>query len=175
MRTGGKGIFFPLAFFAVLFLSACGRYAFGPIAVPSFKTLYVEAVTNDSFAPQAASLASAALREAILRDGRVKLASSPAEAEATLSLRLTNYRRRVASFDSDDTARANAFEITLEGEVTLSENGPDGDSLFEGRPVRGVARLGWDDPKTSPDGRQPLAAAIRNLSRETVSMALDAW
>ena len=175
MRTGYKGTFLSLALFALLGLSACGRYALGPIDAPPFRTLYVEAVTNDSFAPQAAALASEALREAILHDGRVKLAHSPEGAEATLSVRLTNYRRRVASYDSKDTARANAFEITLEGLASLSGNGPEKDSFFEGRPVQGVARLGWDDAKTSPDGRQSLTAAIRNLSRETVSMALDAW
>ena len=178
MKTGGRGIFFALALFAhfaLVLLSGCGRYAFGPGSETPFTTLYVEAVTNDSLAPQAAPLASAALREAFLRDGRVKLARSPAGAEATLSLRLTNYHRRAASYRREDTARANAFEITLEGEATLSNNGPGGGSLFEGRPVRGVARLAWDDSTTSPDGRQPLAAAIRSLSRETVSMALDAW
>jgi hypothetical protein len=35
--------------------------------------------------------------------------------------------------------------------------------------------LVWDDPTTSPDGRQPMAAAIHILSRDAVSLALDAW
>ncbi len=178
MKISGRGIFFASTLFAsivVVLFSGCGRYALGPGRETPFTTLYVEAVTNDSLAPQAAPLASAALREAFLRDGRVKLANSPAGADATLSLRLTNYHRRAASYRSEDTARANTFEITLEGEATLSSNRLGGESLFEGRSVRGAARLTWDDPTTSPNGRQPLAAAIRSLSRETVSMALDAW
>ena len=178
MNISGRGIFFASVLFAhivVVLFSGCGRYALGPGRETPFTTLYVEAVTNDSLAPQAAPLASSALREAFLRDGRVKLVSSPAEAEATLSLRLTNYQRRVASYRSEDTARANAFELTLEGEATLSSNRLGGESLFEGRPVRGAARLAWNDSTTSPNGRQPLAAAIRSLSRETVSLTLDAW
>ncbi|MFP6900939.1 MAG: LPS assembly lipoprotein LptE [Opitutales bacterium] len=160
---------------ALILLSGCGHYALGPTGQPPFTTLYVETVTNDSLAPQAASLTSKALREAFLRDGRVKLVDSPVEAEATLSLRLINYRRSAASFRSDDTAQANSFKITLEGEASLTENRPGGKSLFEGRLVRGVARLAWDDPATSPDGRQSLVAASRDLSDETVSMTLDAW
>ena len=178
MRTGNKGFFFGLACLAygnLFLLGGCGRYAFESTGAPPFHSLYVEAVTNDSLAPQAAPLASAALREAFLRDGRVKLAHSPGEAEAILSLRLTNYRRRTASYRSDDTARANAFEITLEGEATLSAHRFGEKFLFEGRPVRGVARLARDDPSMSPNGRQPLSAAIRSLTRETVSLALDAW
>lgn len=178
MRTCGKA--FPvlmavIPLFPILFLSACSSYVLGPLDELPFKTLYVEAVSNDSLAPQAAPLCSAALREAFLRDGRVKLTSSAADAEATLSVRLTNYRRRVASYSSADTARANSFEIILDGEVSLSENKADGKVLFDGRSVRGAARLGWSDSRTSPDGRQPLAAAIRSLSLETVSMSLDAW
>ncbi|MFP6854324.1 MAG: LPS assembly lipoprotein LptE [Opitutales bacterium] len=178
MRTGGKA--FPslvavISLFPLLFFSACSSYVLGPVDELPFRTLYVEAVSNDSLAPQAASLCSVALREAFLRDGRVKLASSAAGAEATLSVRLTNYRRRVASYSSADTARANSFEIILDGEVSLSGNRADGKILFEGRSVQGTARLGWSDSKTSPDGRQPLAAAIRSLSLETVSMSLDTW
>ncbi len=178
MSTGPRGFAFILALFAlfgVTLFCGCSRYAFGPIGEPPFRTLYVEAVVNESLAPQAASLASMTLREAFLRDGRVKLVDSPDGAEATLSIRLTNYRRQAASFRSDDTARANAFQITLDGEVNLSENGAGGKTLFQGRTVRGVAHLVWDDPTTSPDGRQPMAAAINDLSRETVSLALDSW
>ena len=178
MRTGPRGFVVTLALFVpfcAILLFGCGRYALGPVGEPPFQTLYVEAVTNDSLAPQAGPLASAALREAFLRDGRVKLTNSPDRAEATLSVRLTNYRRRATTFRSDDTARANAFQITLDGEATLSDNRPGGETLFQGRPVRGIARLVWDDPTTSPDGRQPMAAAIHILSRETVSLALDAW
>ena len=178
MRTGPRGFGFILALFAlfgVTLFCGCSRYAFGPIGEPPFRTLYVEAVVNESLSPQAAPLASMSLREAFLRDGRVKLTDSPNKAEATLSIRLTNYRRQAASFRSDDTARANAFQITLDGEITLSENRAGGKTLFLDRPVRGVAHLVWDDPTSSPDGRQPMATAIHNLSRETVSLALDAW
>ena len=105
----------------------------------------------------------------------MRLVDSPVGAEATLSLRLTNYRHDVSSFRRDDTAQANSFEITLEAEASLTENRLGGKSLFESRLVRGVARLVWDDPTTSPDGRQSLVAASRGLSQETVSMALDAW
>ena len=178
MKMAGRGISMQLACvaqIAFVLLSGCGHYALGPTGQPPFNTLYVETVINDSLAPQAASLTSKALREAFLRDGRVKLVDSPVGAEATLSLRLTNYRRGVSSFRRDDTAQANSFEITLEGEASLSENRPGGKSLFEGRLVRGVARLVWDDPTTSPDGRQSLVAASRGLSEEAVSMTLDAW
>jgi len=161
--------------FLLLFFSSCGGYTLGPVGDPPFKTLYVEAVTNDSFAPQAVPLASSALREAFLRDGRVKLVDSSAAAEATFILHLTGYRREAASYDSDDTAKANAFEITLEGQATLNDNRKGGSTLFRDRPIRSVARLAWRDDTVSPDGRQPLAAAISSLSREAVSMTLDSW
>ena len=55
----------------------------------------MEPVENKTLLPQARALVSTQLREAFARDARVMLVNSPAEADATLAVTITSYRRDV--------------------------------------------------------------------------------
>ena len=77
-------LFVGLALVVLASLPGCAHYHLGTGASPAFASLYLAPVQNPAGVPQAAATVSIQLREAFLRDGRVALATSPAEADAVL-------------------------------------------------------------------------------------------
>ena len=69
------------ALIAITLLSGCANYQLGDSAPLPFRTLYILPAANDSFAPLAVSTVSAEIREAFIRDGRVKLVANEENAE----------------------------------------------------------------------------------------------
>ena len=117
---------------ALTLLSGCASYKLGSSGEIPFETLYIQPATNDSFAPQAQPIVSSQLRSAFIRDGRVKLVTKAEDADAVLSVNLTDYDRRSASRSTRDSERAQDFDIRLESEVALF-NQRSGDYYYKGR------------------------------------------
>ena len=99
------------ALIAITLLSGCANYQLGDSAPLPFRTLYILPAANDSFAPLAVSTVSSEIREAFIRDGRVKLIAKEENADAILTIRLTEYERSAVTRDTDDTFRARDFNI----------------------------------------------------------------
>ena len=81
---------------AIAGLAGCSHYQLGTGGALAFRTLYVAPIENKTLLPQAHALVSTVLREELLRDGRVTLVNVPEQADATLSLVLSDYHRDVA-------------------------------------------------------------------------------
>src|SRR4051812_49033625 len=81
---------------SVLGFTGCAGYQLGTGSAPKFTTLFVAPVTTEALIPQARELVTTQVREAFLKDGRVKLVDSPAQADAVLQIALTGYDRAVA-------------------------------------------------------------------------------
>ena len=99
------------AIFMAAFFSGCNSYQFGNPAELAFESIYVQPVTNDSFAPQAQAILSTQIRDAFIRDGRTKLVTSREAADAVLIVNLTEYNRRAAARQSVDTTVAASFSL----------------------------------------------------------------
>ena len=80
-----------LAALALSLLSGCASYQPGSSAELPFHKLYVEPVGNNSYAPQAQAAVSAKLRDIFIRDGRIQLVTAAEQADAVLSVTLSNY------------------------------------------------------------------------------------
>lgn len=176
---------FALTTLLVLGLSAgCKSYKLGHPAELPFETIYIQPAKNDSFAPQAQALVSAQVREAVIRDGRVKLVADPSKADAVLAMTLTDYTRDAASRRQDDTELAQSFDLTLHLQLDLYDQ-RKGDYLFQGRGV---------EARTTGDISNPYAAAgtpntqgliqseynamprlARELGRKAADELLSAW
>ena len=65
------------------FVGGCANYQLGTGGKLTFATLYLEPVANHTTLPQAQALVSSQLRERFLRDGRVTLVNSSADADAS--------------------------------------------------------------------------------------------
>lgn len=162
----------------------CQSYQFGHPAELPFKSIYIKPVTNDSFAPQAQALLSAQVREAFIRDGRARLVTSEDAADAVLLIHLTEYDRRAAARQSNDTAIARDFDLTLTAAVSLF-NPNKGDYYFRERVLRERSNAYVNDPYATPGTAQTqdflqseyqaMPRLTRNLARKIADEVLSPW
>lgn len=145
-------------------LSGCAHYQLGTQGKLTFQSIYVEPVANTAGIPQATPLFNSRVRDALLRDGRISLASGPESADVTLKVGLRNYNRRVATVRRSDTGLARTFDIELEAVCTLRDN-RTGRNLFEKRPVSATREVFTSDAPVEHDASgQPIF-----VSRQTAA------
>lgn len=173
-----------LALFALSLSVGCKSYKLGHPAELPFATIYIQPAKNDSFAPQAQALVSGQVREAVLRDGRVKLIADPKKADAVLSMTLTEYTRNAAARRQDDTEVAQNFDLTLSVQLDLYDQ-RQGDYFFQGREVE-ARTTGYLNNPYLPDGTPDTQGLIqseynamprlaRELGRKAADELLSVW
>jgi hypothetical protein len=158
---------------SVLCLAGCAGYHLGTGTSLKFATLYVAPVTTEALIPQARELVTTQVREAFIKDGRVKLVDSPAEADAILQIALTGYDRAVAVSRQDDTGLARRFDVSLQAHATLT-NERTKEAFFVRRPLtakRGV----FTDSGLVPSEYQALPLLAEQLASEVAHSVLDTW
>jgi hypothetical protein len=158
---------------SVLCLAACSHYQLGTGPAPAFATLYVAPVANQTLLPQAQTSVSTQLREAFVQDGRITLANSAAEADATLTVIIHDYHREVAAAREDDTGLARKFTLTLGTTCTLRDN-RSGKVLFADRPVT-VHRDAYTDSGQLQSEYQTLPLLAETLAQKIAHTVLDTW
>ena len=173
-----------LALFTSAFISGCNSYQLGnPVELP-FESIYIKPVSNDSFAPQAQALLSTQIRDAFIRDGRTKLVTSREAAEAVLLITLTEYNRRTAARQSEDTTAAASFSLVLSAEVSLF-NQNEGDYYFQERIIRESSSAYVNNPYSDPAAAQTqdflqmeyqaMPRLTHDLSRRIADEVLNTW
>lgn len=154
-------------------LVSCGHYRLGTESARNFQTLHVELVKSEALVPQAVALVSTQVREAFIKDGRVKLVNSAAEADATLVLTLEALRRDIAVVRPDDTGLARRFDVTLQARAELRDNRA-GTLVFASRPL--LARRGvFADSGQIQAEYQTLPLLAEKLADEALRAVLDVW
>ena len=169
---------------AAFLAQGCAHYRFGAGPAPSFATLYVEPARNKTSIAQTQVLLSTMIREAFVRDGRVAVVDSAADADASLEVTLVSYRRVNAANREDDIGLARKFTLHLTASCRLRDN-RTGQLLFDGRLIE-VQREAFTDNGlglvpfgTSNDQLQseyntfPLLADA--LSDRVTHAVLDVW
>ena len=154
-------------------VAGCAHYQLGTGSEPKFSSLFIAPVASDVLVPQSRALMTTAIREAFLRDGRVALADSAAEADAVLQVRLVGYDRAVGVSRQDDTGLARRFDVTLRAVATLSDNRTK-QTHFSDRPLaakRGV----FTDSGLVPAEYQLMPLLAELLATEALQAALDTW
>jgi hypothetical protein len=151
----------------------CANYRLGTGATPSFRTLYVEPVANQTLLPQSQPLLSTRLRESFARDARVQLANSAGAADATLHIVINDYHREVAAVREGDTGLARKFNVTLGALCTLRDN-RTGKAIFENRPISAVREVFTDSGQLQAE-YQTLPLLADALAAKVVHTALDVW
>lgn len=169
---------------ALLALSGCQSYKLGHPAELPFASIFVEPAQNQSFAPQAQAIVSAKVRQAILRDSRVKLVSDREKADVVLQISLTDYQRIAATRDSRDTEVALDYDLTLHAQLSLRDQ-INGSYLFENRRVEARRRAFVKDifaPAAAPDTQgfvqaeyQAMPGLAEDLADAIANEVLGAW
>lgn len=160
-------------FGSLLGLSACSHYRLGHEGTLRFQTLHVAIASSETLVPQARALVTTEIREAFIKDGRVRLVDSAADADATLYVTLDNYARATTVARADDTGLARRFEITLGAKARLVDNRSK-QELFAARPL--VAKRGvFTDSGQLQSEYQGLPLLAADLAASAVKAALDMW
>lgn len=166
------------AILSLLFLSGCSHYEWSRPA-PPFKTIFVQAATNDSSAPQAQASLSAQIRQALIRDGRLRLVSKPAEAEAILQVNLTHYRRNTSVRSSRDSELALGFDLVLEARIALFDQ-TTSKYLIKARELSASTSTFASDPITGEDNfslseYQAIPRLTEDLANSIADEILGVW
>jgi hypothetical protein len=168
---------------ATLFALGCKSYQLGGPELP-FESIYVQPATNDSFAPQAQALLSGQIRDAFIRDGRLKLTTSEESADALLLVNVTEYDRRAASRARSDTVRARDFDLFLSAQISLYDQNR-GDYMFEARTISERSNAYVDNPYLNESAAdlqtfqqaeyQAMPRLTRDLARKIADEVLSPW
>jgi hypothetical protein len=153
--------------------TGCAHYQLGTGAKPSFASLYVEPVENQTLLPQARAILTTRIRDAFVRDDRVSLANSPEAADATLQVIVRDYRREVASVQERDTGLARKFTLSLRVTCTLVDR-RTGKPLFTNRELR-VERDAFTDGGQLQAEYQTLPLLAEALGQRVAATVLDVW
>jgi len=157
----------------LLGLAACAHYQLGTGGRLTFTTVYVAPVQNRAPAPQAEILVATALREALLRDGRVTLVDSPGAADVTLRVDLTGYDREMTAANPADTGLARKFALHLHASCTLTDNRSHR-PLFSGREIT-VTKDAFTDSGQLQAEYQTLPLLATALADQVAHAVLDVW
>lgn len=158
---------------SVLCLTGCAGYRLGTGTEPKFATLFVAPVGSDVILPQARVELTTRLREAFIRDGRIRIVASAEEADAVLRVTIADYRRDVVVSRTDDTGLGRRFDITLQARATLASN-RQAQPWFAHRLLE-ARRGAMVDDGLVPAETQLLPILAESLAGEAVHAVLDTW
>ncbi|MFT4901753.1 MAG: hypothetical protein ACI81V_001028 [Lentimonas sp.] len=169
---------------ALALTGGCASYHLGSPVELDFESIYIRPAENQSYAPQAQALISAQVRQAFIHDGRVTVVSAPAQADAILELSLTNYERRAAARQSNDSASASSFDLQLEAELSLYDQNrgryyfrhsklSEHSSTYVGNPYANPAALNTEGYLASESDAMPRLA--RSIARKVTDAVLSPW
>lgn len=154
-------------------LACCANYHVGTGAEPRFQTLHVSVVKSDVLLPQSVALVTTQVREAFLKDGRVRLVDSAAEADAELTLTLEDYHRDQTVARADDTGLARRYDLILQARATLTDR-REQKTVFANQPLK-VTRGVFTDSGQLQSEYQALPLLAEQLAERALHAVLDTW
>ncbi len=176
-------------FFALLglaVLSGCSHYRLGTGAERDFDSIFIAPVQTESLLPQATATLSTQVREAFIRDGRLRVVNTPEEADAILTVRLESFRRDGATRLPTDSGLSRKFDLSLEARATLAAP-QDGKTWFADRALLVERQIFTDDgtgpgstsflqPVQQTQAEHAIVPTIgENLARQLTQVVLDTW
>lgn len=105
----------------VLLGAACSHYRLGTGATLDFETVFIAPVETNAVIPQSTALLSTQLREAFIRDARVRVVNTPDEADAILTVKLESLHRDSLTTLPSDGGLARSFGLVLDASINLRD------------------------------------------------------
>lgn len=169
-----KRFYLPLSLLMLFLItgSACSNYRLGQPGELPFKSVYVEPVINQTYAPQVQALLTDNIIESLLQVGRVRVTSKE-NADAILHVRVVNYYRNVSATMTQDTGRAQSFDLTLIADVDL-QNARTGAYYFKDRPVSATQQAFVQGGFQTAE-YQAMPVLTRELARKINDIVTSVW
>ena len=147
---------FAFSLFALFFATACSHYRLGTGVQRDYESIFVAPVDTNAALPQAAAILTTQIREAFLRDGRLRVVNTPDEADAILTVKVDRLRRDKLTSLPSDSGLARKMGLTLDATATLRDQKGE-KTWFTDRHLSVERQLFTDDGSTSgPSFLQPV-------------------
>lgn len=168
-----------------LLVAACSHYRLGTGVERDFDTIFIAPVETESVLPQSSALLATQIREAFLRDGRLRVVNTPDEADAILTVKLASLRRDALTRLPTDTGLSRKFGLVLDSHATLRDAKGE-KTWFADRLVRVERQIFTDDGSAAgPTFLQPVQQTQAEyaivptigeaLAAQLKSTVLDTW
>lgn len=175
---------FGLLAFALL-AAACSHYRLGTGVERDFDTIFIAPVDTEAVLPQSSALLATQIREAFLRDGRLRVVNTPDEADAILTVKLASLRRDALTRLPTDTGLSRKFGLVLDARATLRD-AKGGKMWFADRALVVERQIFTDDGSAAgPTFLQPVQQTQAEftivptlgeaLAAQVKSAVLDTW
>ena len=169
---------FLLALVITLGFNSCSHYSIIHVNETPFKSVYVNTISNQDFAPNVHTLFQNQIRQTILRDGRLTLSNKPEDADTSLYITIKDYKRNVNTRSSVDAGRYNSLKIGLAVFVSLYDNETN-TYLVKNVHLGSNEYLFFDPVETSVKHREMeyeiLPKITRDISENILELILSDW
>lgn len=167
--------------YILFFTAACSHYRLGTGVERDFESIFIAPVQTNAAYPQATAVLSTQIREAFIRDGRIRIVNTPGEADAMLTVKLNGLRRAKLTSLATDSGLARKMGLSLDATATLQE--PTGKKTwFANRAVIVERQLFTDNGSADLQPIQQTQAEYALLpqlaepfAKELLSSVLDTW
>lgn len=165
--------------------AACSHYRLGTGVERDFESIFIAPVDTQAVMPQSTAVLSTQIREAFIRDGRLRVVNSPEEADAILRVSLASLRRESLTRLPTDTGLSRKFGLTLNATATLADS--KGEKVwFADRPLSVERQIFTDDGSAAgPTFLEPVQQTqaeytivptlAADLAAQVKSAVLDTW
>jgi outer membrane lipopolysaccharide assembly protein LptE/RlpB len=172
---------------AALLNGACSHYRLGTGVQRDYESIFIAPIATNGQLPQATASLTTQVREAFLRDGRLRVTNTPDEADAVLTVKIGSLDRAKLTSAPQDSGLARKMGITLATTATLSD--PSGQKTwFADRPISIERQLFTDDGSADPTAADFLRPVQQTqaeyqlvpqlgeaLASELKAAVLDTW
>ena len=150
--------------FAVLG-AACSHYRLGTGVSRDFDSIFIAPVDTNAVVPQSAGLLTTQVREAFIRDARLRVVNTPDEADAILTISLKGLRRDALTSLPSDAGLARTFGLVLEASATLRDTKGE-KAWFTDRALRVERQIFTNDGTAIPTTSGPYLAPNQQTQAE---------
>lgn len=162
--------------FLPLLWLGCQQYQWSSSADKSaIRTLAIDPVVNESYAPQVVALLTRDLRDAFLRDGSVRLVGSDQSADARLAVTITDFEESYVSGRDEDDGRPSSLSLRMTIRVNLISSSekiesilPEDWTFTETIPI-------YADPSLSESRHRNMPQLTSLISRRIRDRTLYPW
>jgi hypothetical protein len=141
----------------------------------SIRTLAIDPVVNESYAPQVVALLTRDLRDAFLRDGAVRVVGSDKSADARLAVTIIEFDESYVSGRDEDDGRPSSLSLRMTVRVNLISSSESIESILPEDWTFSESIPIYADPSIRESSQSNLPQLTSMISRRIRDHTLYPW
>lgn len=154
-------------------LAGCASYRLGSMLPPYVKTVYVPIAGNNTSEPFIEADVTRAVVQEIQRDGSLRLAGGPEEADAILAITVTKFELEALTYERERKTAANEYRVLLRARTILTD-AKSGRVITQNPDVYGEGTFDVQGDLTSSKATA-LPATAKDLAWRIKDSIVEAW